>query len=205
MKYGKEKQFRKNSIGLKAELICKPDENGVFGKITRDEFSSAGLPLGNGSPGWLRSDGKSSLFVKYKIKLEKDGVKIISIWSEGFQDNPNTQRSYIPSETKERIKNSICDVLATGKPEADHMNAYDCSGELDSEFQPLSKPANCAKRQHCKKCRETGKRFDARLLHFPVGWIVGESVHTKQPDVCKGCYWHSPKMFVQETTKNYKQ
>jgi hypothetical protein len=32
------------------------------------------------------------------------------------------------------------------------------------DFQPLSKAANDAKRQHCKICMRTGERFDAKKL-----------------------------------------
>jgi len=36
------------------------------------------------------------------------------------------------------------------------------------DFQPLSKAANDAKRQFCKECRRTRKRFDAKLLEYPM-------------------------------------
>lgn len=38
------------------------------------------------------------------------------------------------------------------------------------DFQPLSKPANDAKRQFCKECKRTGIRYDAKQLGYTVSF-----------------------------------
>ena len=68
------------------------------------------------------------------------------------------------------------------------------------DFQPLSSAANKAKRQHCKVCRETKKRFDARVLGFSKRAWAGNGLYE---GTCVGCYWHDIKKFNQEISKNF--
>lgn len=63
------------------------------------------------------------------------------------------------------------------------------------DFQPLSKAANNAKRQHCKNCRDTNLRFDAKKLGYRVSQVKGNG---KYRGSCVGCYWHDPKFFNRE-------
>ena len=72
--------------------------------------------------------------------------------------------------------------------------------ELD-DFQPLSKAANNAKRQHCKECRTTGNRFDAKQLGYSVGQVKGNG---KYNGTCVGCYWHDPARFNATISANYQ-
>lgn len=53
-------------------------------------------------------------------------------------------------------------------------------------------PTNYAKRQHCRRCRETGQRFDAKQLGYPVGQTKGNGQYR---GTCVGCYWYDPKAF----------
>ena len=69
------------------------------------------------------------------------------------------------------------------------------------DFQPLSKTANNAKRQHCKICRETGKRFDATRLGYSVKQYKGNQ---KYEGSCIGCYWYDPLMFNKKVSKDFK-
>ena len=57
-----------------------------------------------------------------------------------------------------------------------------------------------AKRVHCKECKDTHKRFDARRLRFKEGWIYGDADTSE----CKGCYWHDTKLFRQIISASYK-
>lgn len=92
--------------------------------------------------------------------------------------------------------------------EVDHKNGkYDELSNIELEnqkiddFQPLSKAANDAKRQHCKDCIKTGKRYDARRLGYKEGWVVGD----ENTSPCIGCYWYDPKRFNQLISKDYKK
>ena len=68
------------------------------------------------------------------------------------------------------------------------------------DFQPLSKAANDAKRQHCVECRETGFRFDAKRLGYQVSQVRGNGFYN---GTCVGCYWHNPIFFNKEVSRNH--
>ena len=99
-------------------------------------------------------------------------------------------------------------MLATGSTQCDHKD-----GRLDDprlsdinlvtidDFQPLSRAANDAKRQHCIECRDTGNRFDAKRLGYSVSQVRGDG---KYNGTCVGCYWHDPMFFNAEVSVNYK-
>jgi hypothetical protein len=71
----------------------------------------------------------------------------------------------------------------------------------DVELQALIEDMECeAKKEHCKDCRETGKRFDARNLRYSVGWLYGD----ENTAVCEGCYWNDTKFFRKTVSAGYK-
>ena len=99
-------------------------------------------------------------------------------------------------------------VLATGSPQCDHKDGRlddprlsDASLVTVDDFQPLSRGANDAKRQHCLECRDTGNRFDARRLGYSVGQVRGDGRYN---GTCVGCYWHDPVFFNAEVSKNFR-
>lgn len=193
----RELKEKLSKVNLFLEL-AKPDKNGFSREVSVEEFTGkyAELKMGNGGD-WCRNDG--SLGKKYNIRKRYSGKgnKIISIELHGYQKNP-TKRA-IKAEIQKKIKEQRCVVLGTGRTECDHKD-----GRLDdprvsnvgsqklSDFQPLSKAANVAKRQHCKECKDTGNRFDATRLGFKVSQIDGNG---KYRGSCVGCYWHDPKRF----------
>lgn len=61
--------------------------------------------------------------------------------------------------------------------------------------KPLSKAANDAKRQFCKECRQTGIRYDAKLLGYPISYYSGVAEHHNEENACIGCYWYDPIEF----------
>ena len=63
-----------------------------------------------------------------------------------------------------------------------------------SDFQPLSKAANDAKRQYCKECIRDGKRYDAKQLGYPMSFYKGTLVYDQFVG-CEGCFWHDPIEF----------
>src|SRR5690606_3923573 len=73
------------------------------------------------------------------------------------------------------------------------------------DFQPLSKAANDAKRQICKRCKETNKRWNAKNLKGnPYPFYEGDENYTKELG-CVGCYQFDPveyrKTSVQRISK----
>ena len=70
-----------------------------------------------------------------------------------------------------------------------HADDPDEGGDAPAQFN--------AKRQHCKSCRETGKRFDARKLGYRIGQFKGNRDYNGSRI---GCYWHDPWRFNREVS-----
>ncbi len=203
---------RKTKIQLFEEL-ARIDENGCSRWVSVDEFVGEyqGLQLLNGA-GWSRDDG--AFGKKYKIERDKSrtpGNRTDAIRTVGFaEDGAFTQ--YIDPEIKRSIQAKKCVVLGTSNPEVDHKNGMKNEARVMrnedqrlSDFQPLSKAANDAKRQFCKDCKRTGKRYDAKQLGYPISFYAGGLEHHKEEDACIGCYWYDPlefKRHLQEKPSN---
>ncbi len=190
----------------KAELfieLAQPDENGCSRWVDTSEFTGEyeRLKLGNGFDFGRK---ESPLAQKYVIETDKKrtpGVGIDAIRLNGFrEEDPYTQ--YIRPEIKKEIKKRRCAILGTSDPEVDHKNGMKNEGRVMknedqqlSDFQPLGKAANDAKRQYCKECRESGIRYDAKLLGYPMSYYAGGPTHNMEEDACVGCYWYDPLEF----------
>ncbi len=156
---------------------------------------------------WARSN-TSYLGKKYIINRPQRKGKVFAVSLEGPNYSHKGNRN-IKKEIWSDIKRKNCVILGIGEGiEVDHKNGkYDnLDGILPEnqsidDFQPLSKAANIAKRTHCKKCNDDGKRYDARLLGYKEGWIRGD----ENTISCVGCYWYDPKTFNQEMTKDYEK
>lgn len=108
---------------------------------------------------WARSDG-SYLGKKYKIKRPQKGGKVFAVRLDGPNANSVKKHRGIRQDIRTEISKKRCVVLDVGSSiEVDHKNGkYDELSNIELEnqkiddFQPLSKAANDAKRQHCKDC-----------------------------------------------------
>lgn len=157
---------------------------------------------------WARSDG-SYLGNRYQIKRPKVGGKVAAIQLDGPNHNSIKRYRGIRKDIWDEVSKQRCAVLDVGSNiEVDHKNGkYDelsnisMEDQKSSDFQPLSKAANDAKRQHCKDCRRDGKRYDARRLGYQAGWIVGD----ENTSSCVGCYWYDPKQFNETVSKDYRK
>ena len=146
---------------------------------------------------------KISLKGKFKIEFEKNitrGNGIDAIRLAGFNDDNFSQ--YINAAIKKEIRSRRCVILGTSNPEVDHKNGMKNEARVMqnenqklSDFQPLSKAANDAKRQFCKECKASGKRFDAKNLGYPMSYYCGVAVHHGEENACIGCYWYDPLEF----------
>lgn len=192
-------------MATKIELfieLASPDEQGVSRWVNVNEFVDeyAELKFGNGAS-WARKE--SALAKKYKIEFDKSitpGNSIDRIRLNGFNSNDYSQ--YIKSDIKRIIKAQRCVILGTSNPEVDHKNGMKNqdrvmrnSDQQLSDFQPLSKAANDAKRQFCKECKRTKKRYDAKKLGYPMSFYQGGETHNFEEDACVGCYWYDPIEF----------
>ena len=178
--------------------LAQPDEDGFSRAVPISELNKIGLGFGNGGS-WCRSDG--TLAKKYNVERVKSRNKIVAVKLNGFNKIPINKN--IPQDVRAKITKRRCVVLDTANPECDHKDGRrdNPSDASLKDFQALSKPANNAKRQHCKKCRETDERFDARKLGYSLGQWVGNGRYMGS---CTGCYWHDPFRFNQEISKDRK-
>lgn len=191
---------RKTKAALFLEL-AKPDAEGFSRRVSVSEFVGeyAVLQFGNGGS-WVRDDG--GLGKKYNIRRIKRKGAIAAVELHGFKKNPINKA--VPSDIVRKVREGRCAVLATGKVEVDHKDGrrddprlQDPSRVTLEDFQPLSKAANNAKRQHCKNCRETNRRFDATSLGYAVAQWKGNGEYRGS---CVGCFWHDPRRFNQEVS-----
>lgn len=189
----------KNQLFLK---LATPDINGNSRWVKATEFVNeyADLAFGNGAS-WARKE--STLAKKYIIEFDKTltpGNGIDAVRLNGLNKGDFSQ--YIRADIRRAIVQQRCVILWTSKPEVDHKNGMKNEARIMknedqtlNDFQPLSKAANDAKRQICKKCIETGIRFDAKQLGYPISYYYGQAEHNKEENACVGCFWYDPIEF----------
>ncbi len=189
----------KNELFLE---LAKPNQEGLSRWVDISEFNGKykDLKLGNGGS-WCRKE--SSLAKKYKIQLDRgktSGNGIDRIRLGGFNDQVMGNQT-IREDIKKEIKQKRCVVLWTSGVEVDHKDGrkdnlvvMNSSTQKISDFQPLSKAANDAKRQFCKECKINNQRFDAKNLGYPVSVIKGR-LNYEASIGCDGCFWHDPVEF----------
>lgn len=156
---------------------------------------------------WCR-DNQSYLGKKYNIKREKRKGKIYSVKTDGFNKRTKINQS-IRSDISKEIKSKRCVILdISSNIEVDHKDGMkndwrlnDISLQKTEDFQPLTRTANDAKRQHCKKCIETGKRYDARRLGYSESYTMGD----ENSKTCVGCYWYDPVKFNKKISENFNK
>jgi len=197
-------------MGLsKTELFLKlacPDENGFSRWVRATEFIGeyADLALGNGGS-WCRAS--SSLAKKYIILFNKNitpGNSIDAIKLDGFKKE-DTFKQTIRSDIRDFYKGKKCVMLGVNgtsentKIEIDHKDGRkndkrvsDLETQELSDFQPLCKAANDVKRQICKRCKESNKRWNAKNIKGnPYPFYEGDEDYDEELG-CKGCYQYDP-------------
>lgn len=189
-------------------ILAQPDKDGYSRKVYTSEFIDDFelLKMGGNGGSWCRSD--SSLGNHYNITRKKENNSIIWIKLDGLKKKGDSKP--IPPNIRKQIQKQRCAVLYTGnKTQADHKDGRRDDPKLNNialvsikDFQPLSQAANSAKRQHCKECRRTNKRFDATVLGYSVSQTKGGKKYTGS---CVGCYWHNPFEFNKLTSEDYSK
>ncbi len=194
--------------------LAQPDEEGRSRWVNVSEFIEKykELKLGNGGS-WCRKE--STLAKKYLLEFDKSqtsGNSIDAIRTIGLNKKDCFNQA-IRNDIKEHYRNKNCVMLGikgnseNTKIEIDHKDGRknnarvsDLATQRLEDFQPLTKAANDAKRQICKKCIETGKRWDARNLDGnPVAYYKGgESL---EDFGCEGCYQYDPVEYRKEIIK----
>jgi len=193
----------------KAELfleLAKPDGSGKSRWVDVSEFTGKykELQLGNGGS-WCRPS--SSLAKKYIIEVDKSktpGNSINTVRLNGYNKGKTFNQS-IRKDIKDFYKNKTCVMLGINgksentKIEIDHkdgrkndITVSNPETQRREDFQPLCKAANDVKRQICKQCKITGKRWDAKNISGnPYSYYEGGENYDNVLG-CKGCYQYDP-------------
>lgn len=186
--------------------LAKPDEKGVSRWVYSTEFIGeyTALQLGNGGS-WYR--GGSSLAKKYVVETDKsitpgnktDAVRLVGFRKEDtFNQNIRQDiRDYY--KTQRCVMLGVCGFSENTKIEIDHKDGRkedwrvsNHATQLLEDFQPLCKAANDAKRQICKECKITNKRWNAQNIKGnPYPFYEGNDDYTEDLG-CIGCYQYDP-------------
>lgn len=195
------------------------DENGVTPWVNVSQFIGrySRLKFTNGGD-WCRAS--SALAKKYIVETDKTltpGPSIDRIRLNGFNKNKSFNQS-IRKDIKDYYKDKNCVMLGiNGKSENTKIEIDHKDGRKDNDrvsnlktqrlqdFQPLCKAANDVKRQICKRCRETNKRWDAKnIAGNPYSFYKGDEIYTKKLG-CVGCYQYDPVAYRKESIKKISE
>ena len=152
----------------------------------------------------------------YIVEIDKSitpGNSIDGIRLKGF-NKKDTFSHRIRQDIKNLYKGQKCVMLGINgksentKIEVDHkdgrksnVRVSDLSTQSPEDFQPLCKTANDVKRQICKKCKETDKRWSAKNIKGnPFDFYEGDESYTSELG-CIGCYQYDPVEYRKTSVK----
>lgn len=176
------------------EILMNPDEFGVSDWVDidsiNDKLMKAGYrpDTGNGSTLFNSDRGLGKTYIIHKEYLD-GSVHVVKL--AGLKEQVNLN---IPDAVRQHFKGDACVVCGTTHQiEIDHKDGRKTDDvEGIEDFQAMCKHCNDRKREVCKKCKETGERFDATTLGFknPVS-----AYHCLYEGTCEGCFWFDPIVF----------
>ena len=196
--------FKHNSYADRFCKVSNVDWNtGYSDDVSINDLHNIGFPFGNGGS-WCRTDGP--LGKVFNITRTIEHGQIVSVRLDGF--NKSIQSAGIPGHIRKMFKGAKCAVLGIGGNyiEVDHKDGRKDDLNVDtnpdsSDFQPMHKAVNVAKRQHCKECVATDIRFDAKQLGYSSSYWIGDRVYRGS---CIGCYWYDPILFNHKISELYR-
>ena len=205
---------KKSKGDLFLELAI-PDKNGFSRWVSVSEFVEKYkvLQLGTGAS-WCRAN--STLAKKYIIEFDKTQTKGPSI-DRIRLNGLNTLQIFnqtIRKDIKDFYKDKKCVMLGVNgnsentKIEIDHKDGRKNDTRVSNaatqkleDFQPLCKAANDIKRQICKECKKTNKRWNAKnILGNPYEFYLGDENYTDEFG-CIGCYQYDPVEYRKTCVK----
>ena len=186
--------------------LARPNKDGVSRWVLASEFVGEykDLKLGNGGS-WFRPS--SSIAKEYIVETNKKlttGNSIDAVRLNGFNNSVSFSQA-IRKDIKNYYKNKRCVMLGVvgfsenTRIEIDHKDGRKADRRVSNQasqtiddFQPLCKAANDVKRQICKECKQTNKRWDAKNIKGnPYSFYEGTELYTEELG-CVGCYQYDP-------------
>ena len=180
----------------KVDALFQPDKNGYSRKVSREEIENSNLT-------WSKNgNGRRNVYFgvqKYKwIAKRGKGNKVVALKLDGFNESiilNQTIRKDIKDKLNELTRSNFapdCLIPLVDKDkEIDHRwgrkdsplysRINDTKEQTIDDFQLLSHSHNQFKREKCKKCTETNKRFDGIIWDDSVG--------------CSGCPLAQPELY----------
>lgn len=199
--------------------LAQPNDEGISRWVKVSEFVGAykDLKLGNGGS-WCRAN--SPLAKKYIVEFDKGqtaGNSIDAIRLNGFNQQAHFKQ-YIRQDIRNFYKTQNCVMLGiNGKSEntkieiahkdgrKNDLRVSDPKTQKVEDFQPLCKAANDAKRQICKVCKETNKRWSAKnILGNPYDFYQGDENYSEELG-CVGCYQYDPVEYRKSSVKRISE
>ncbi len=195
--------------------LAQPDENGHSRWVKKSEFVGryACLMFQNGCDFARRG---STLARKYIVLFDKrltQGNSIDAIRLNGYNKEPVFNQT-IRKDIRDIFKTQNCVMLGVNgssentQIEIDHKDGRKDDWRVSNpktqrpeDFQPLCKAANDVKRQICKRCKETDRRWDAKNIKGnPYSFYKGEERYTSELG-CVGCYQYDPVEYRKECAR----
>lgn len=171
-----------------------------FGKSKKDDSC-----IPHNGTAWNRTVEKY-----FKLILVKEKGKNVGFQFDGYNFDYSHKNRYIRKDIRKTLEHGRCAHCGVKgkKMEIDHKNGrYNDEMVLNSEtqnlsdFQPLCGGCNKLKRSACKKCKETGLRYDAQYIGYSFSHLEGDAVYTEELG-CKGCYLYDSMYWKFSCTKN---
>ena len=194
---------KKISAAKYLESIMEINEHGVsewynVHQLNKTVTSQGYAPIiGNGSPVFQNDRGlgkKFDLEKSYDDKNAREAVRTIGFCSHYQQNRGIT----IPEAVRRHYSSMPCAMCGTtSRIQIDHKDGRK-SPDLEqtrNEFQPLCSHCNGLKRERCKKCVQTNKRFNAQSLGYKNAFAEGGEKYQGAREGCTGCYMHDPRHF----------
>lgn len=196
---------KNNLIDLFLELANPNEDTGESRWVFVSEFVGKykDLALGNGWS-WGRKSSRLQQLYNIEVKRGGRGRAITAIKLVGYNKDVYFNQN-IRQDIKDTIRKQKCVMLGIkGNSEntiieVDHkdgrkndMRVSNMATQKIEDFQPLCKAANDIKRQICKSCKMTDKRWDAKnIAGNPYSFYEGGEQYTEELG-CKGCYQYDP-------------
>ena len=209
---------KNNLIDLFLELAQPNKETGVSRWVYTSEFDGRykDLALGNGLS-WGRKSSRLQRIYKVEVERAGKGNGITGIRLTGYNEDPHFSQN-IRQDIKDEICKRKCVMLGVKGTsentiiEVDHkdgrkddMRVSDMATQRIEDFQPLCKAANDIKRQICKLCKMTDKRWDAKNISGnPYSFYEGNEYYTEELG-CRGCYQYDPVEYRIQTARRLSE
>lgn len=129
------------------------------------------------------------------------GRALIAWWSRAYAPRSDLFKAPITPDVRQALKGLPCVFSGAKSDHIDHKYGRQdqaCYPQIATveHYQPASQVDNTRKREHCTRCKETDRRFDARSIPgMPVGWIKGSERFEHNREGCEGCYLFDPVAF----------